>query len=100
VNSFWEELAHHLAFEGKSITTFLSSSFTLALSNVNEAALALALLDLSFKEESHGFKAREGRSVEIKSASNMVIFLKEISNAETSIDKNLLVVQRYFEKDK
>jgi hypothetical protein len=56
----------------------MSSNFTLAISNVNEYALALALLDLPFNEESHGFKTGQGRSVEIKGASNMVLFLKEI----------------------
>lgn len=56
----------------------MSSCFTLALSNLNEAALAFALTDLQFKEESHGFKANQGRGVEIKAASNMILFLKEI----------------------
>ena len=36
---------------------FLTSSFTLALKNVNEAAFAFALIDLPFKEDSHGFRA-------------------------------------------
>ena len=78
----------------------MSSNFTLALSNLNEAALAFALLDLPLNEESHGFRSGEGRSVEIKAASNMIIFLKEIQEADTNINKNLLVVHRYFEKDK
>ncbi len=72
----------------------------MSLNTVNETALALALTDLPFNEESHGFKAGQGRSVEIKSASNMIIFLKEIQQAETSINKDMLVVHRYFEKDK
>jgi hypothetical protein len=59
----------------------LSSNFTLALSSINEAALAFALLDLPFKDESHGFRSGEGRGVEIKAASNMIIFLKEIQEA-------------------
>jgi hypothetical protein len=67
---------------------------------VNEGALALAFIDLPFKEESHGFRSGEGRSVEIKAASNMVIFLKEIQEAATDVNKNMLVVHRYFEKDK
>jgi flagellar hook-associated protein 2 len=45
---------------------------------INEAALAFAFIDLPFKEESHGFRSGEGRGVEIKAASNMTIFLKEI----------------------
>lgn len=62
--------------------------------------MAFAVVDLPFKEESHGFRSGEGRSVEIKAASNMIIFLKEIMEAETNMNKNLLVVHRYFEKDK
>ena len=30
----------------------------------------------------------------------MILFLKEISETETKINSNLLVVHRYFEKDK
>ncbi len=58
------------------------------------------MVDLPIKEENHGFKASSGRGVEIKAASNILAFLKEISEADTNIDKNLLVVHRYFEKDK
>jgi hypothetical protein len=57
---------------------FLTSNFTLALNSLNEAALAFSFLDLPFKEESHGFRSGEGRGVEIKAASNMIVFLKEI----------------------
>lgn len=78
----------------------MASIFTLALSNFNETVLSLVLLDLPFVEESHGFKTGQGRGVEIKAASNMIIFLKEIQEAETQINKDLLVVHRYFEKDK
>jgi len=103
VDCFWASLSQFLA-SGKPksnlLSNFLSSNFTLALSNINEAAIAFALIDLPFKEESHGFRSGEGRSVEIKAAANMIIFLKEIQEADTNINKNLLVVQRYFEKDK
>ena len=71
----------------------------MAVENMNEAALAIALTDLPFKEDSHGFRANEGRGVEIKAASNMILFLKEIQETNTQINKDILVVQRYFEKD-
>ncbi len=104
VNCFWVALADHLAGSSEEasrlLKNVLTSSFTLALSNINEAALAFAFIDLPFKEESHGFRSGEGRGVEIKAASNMVIFLKEIQEAQTDINKNLLLVHRYFEKDK
>ena len=78
----------------------MSEYFTLALSNINEAALAIALIDLPFKDDSHGFKANKGRGVQIKAASNMILFLKEIQETDTQLNKDLLVVQRYFEKGK
>lgn len=83
MSCFWVSLAAFLADGGSKeaadlLKNFLTSNFTLALGNLNEAALAFALIDLPFKEESHGFRSGEGRSVEIKAASNMVIFLKEI----------------------
>jgi hypothetical protein len=99
-NSFWADLALHLATNGTQHRHFLSSNFTLALNSLNEAALAFSFLDLPFKEESHGFRSGEGRGVEIKAASNMIIFLKEIQEAQTDINKNLLLVHRYFEHGK
>jgi hypothetical protein len=99
-NSFWADLALHLATNGTQHRHFLSSNFTLALNSLNEAALAFSFLDLPFKEESHGFRSGEGRGVEIKAASNMIIFLKEIQEAQTDINKNLLLVHRYFELGK
>jgi hypothetical protein len=79
-NSFWKDLAEHLLTK-KTLKDFVTSNFTLAVSMVNEAALAIALIDLPFKEESHGFKTQQGRGIEIKAASNMIVFLKEIQEA-------------------
>ena len=86
--------------ENKIFGGFVSSSFTQAVSNFNEVALVLAIIDLPIMEENHGFRASSGRGVEIKAASNTLVFLKEISEVGISINKDLLVVHRYFEKDK
>jgi hypothetical protein len=56
----------------------LSSNFVVTSSNINEVAFVLALIDLPFVEESHGFRASSGRKVDIKAASNFIVFLKEI----------------------
>ncbi len=40
--------------------------------------LSLAVLDLPFDEESHGLRSEQGRRVEIKAASNLLLFLKDI----------------------
>ena len=91
-NLYWADLATYLISNSGSLKDFLSSNFTIAVKNPNEAAFALSLLDLPFNEEGHGFKASEGRAVEIKAACNMIIFLKEILEAEANINKDLLVV--------
>ena len=75
---FWADFAKHLVDNSGSLKSFLSSYFTLALQNLNEAALVIAFTDLPFTDDSHGFKANQGRGIEIKAASNMMIFLKEI----------------------
>jgi hypothetical protein len=100
VNTFWVDLALHLLKSGGQFKDFISSNLTLALKNMNEISFVLALIDLPFKEESHGFKTTEGRGVEIKAAAHMIIFLKEIVQAEANINKNIMVIHRYFEKDK
>eukprot|EP00347_Sterkiella_histriomuscorum_P021579 403333486 len=104
---FWVELASHVIQQGQRgvkdeamLSDFLSMYFTINQPSINESVIALALIDLPYKEESHGFKANEGRGVVIKAAGNMMLFLKEIQEAQTNINKDMLVVQRYFEKGK
>lgn len=80
VNSFWADLADHILIK-RTLKDFVTSNFTLAVSMINEAALAIALIDLPFKDESHGFKTQQVRGIEIKAASNMIVFLKEIQEA-------------------
>ena len=48
------------------------------MGHLNEMALVIGILDLPLKEENHGFRANQGRGVEIKAASNILVFLKEI----------------------
>ena len=86
----------HIA-TNRTFKGFLSSHFILGTSNLNEVALVLSLIDLPSMEESHGFRSEQGRRVEIKAASNLILFLKEVQETKASIDRNLLVVHRYFE---
>ena len=46
------------------------------MSNVNEILFVLAALDVPFIEESHGLRSERGRKVEIKAASNLLLFTK------------------------
>ena len=78
VNRFWSELGMHLC--GKmTFKDFLSTHFVLSVSNFTELVLTIALLDLPFTEESHGLRSEKGRRVEIKAASNLMLFMKEIA---------------------
>ena len=78
INHFWSDFAMHLC--GKlTFKDFLSTNFVLSVSNFTELVLTLALLDLPFKEESHGLRSETGRRVEVKAASNLMLFMKEIA---------------------
>ena len=74
-NLFWADLASHIARLG-SFAGFATVNFITAVSNINEIIFVLATLDLPFTEESHGLKSERGRKVEIKAASNLLMFTK------------------------
>ena len=95
LNLFWAEYALNISADPKA--DFMSNLFTIGLTSINEAALAFAIMSFDFKEILHGFRASTGRSVEIKAACNMVVFLKEIEACECDLNKDIIVVQRYFE---
>ena len=76
---------------------FMDFYFNVANANINQTALAFCVLDFDFKDSLHGFRASAGRSMELKAACNAVLFLKEIEEAEEEINKDIIVVQRYFE---
>lgn len=57
----------------------------------------LALLDLPFRAESHGLRANEGRKLEVKAANNLIMFVKEIRETDSSPETSVTVVQRYFD---
>lgn len=57
----------------------------------------LSIIDLPSKPASHKFQSSGGRGVEINTASNMIVFKKEIKEAESDFDTNLLVIHRFYE---
>ena len=67
------------------------------MSNLNEILFELATLDLPFIEESHGLRSERGRKVEIKAASNLLMFTKQIGQTAKSVNTNLLILHRYLE---
>ena len=81
--------------EGKRV--FLSANFIKNASNNAASLLTFALLDLPFEGESHGYKTNEGRGVEIKASSNIILFKKEVREAPLELTNDILVTHRYVE---
>lgn len=68
-----------------------------AVNSTTELITAIALVDLPFDSHNHRFAATSGRGINIHAASNMILFKKEIKEAEAEPDTNLLVIHRFFE---
>jgi len=68
-----------------------------AVNSTTEFIAAQALVDLPFESINHKFEASGGRGIKIHANSNLVLFKKEIKEAEAELDTNLLVIHRFFE---
>ncbi len=106
VNSFWADYARFLtsptttdSTEGIATRPFLSANFVKNAGNSVSSLLTFALLDLPFEAESHGYKTNEGRGVEIKACSNIILFKKEVREAPLELTNDILVTHRYVEAD-
>ena len=55
----------------------------------------MAIIDLPFNAEIHGFKTNEGRGVEIKACDNLILFKKEVKEAPLEIANDIMVTHRY-----
>jgi hypothetical protein len=101
VNQFWEDYAQYLIAnydtQEKERKPFLSHNFIYCIHSITEVLAALSLLDLSFSSVEHGFKSSEGRSAEIKAASNLILFRKEIKESKAEIQNDILVAIKYFD---
>ena len=95
LTSFWADYAEYLlsAEEGKS---FLSSNFYLNGASFSSQFFTLAVLDLPFDSETHGFKTNEGRGVEIKAVHNLVLFKKEVKETPKDLKTDLIITHRYL----
>ena len=100
-SEFWADYADYAANseykDGKPIKQFLSYNFTASWKKLTEIAGSLALIDLPYNSAEHGFRTLEGRSVELKAASNCIIFKKEIKESKGDMRTNILVAQRYVD---
>lgn len=94
---FWADAALWASEHGGSFDGFLASSWVTMPGGLTAKAGVLALLDVSFVAGSHGLRAGEGRSLEIKAASNVILFVKEVRETESAPERTVTVVQRYFD---
>ena len=91
VNSFWLDYAGH---DGKS--PFLSTNVAEASGSFTEMMLALAVLDLPFQPKKHA-PAHDARQFTLTAASPMIVFHKEIQEAEDAARQTpILVSQNCF----
>jgi len=68
-----------------------------AVTSTTEIIAVLALIDLPFQSINHKFEVTGGRGIQITANSNLVLFKKEIKEAQAELDTNLLVIHRFFE---
>jgi len=94
VSDFWAEYAAH---DGKA--PFTSRRFAQAARSFTEMMLALAVLDLPFEAGKHE-ESVEGVTFKLKAEGPMVVFHKEILEAQKGDDASpVLVTQHFFRAD-
>jgi hypothetical protein len=97
VNAFWRDYAKHDAGSGAK-KSFISKNFAEATRNFPEMMFALAVLDIPFESGKHETKHGDSGRLDLKAASNMVIFHKEIEEAKSSDGPKvpILVSQNFY----
>lgn len=95
-NPFWADFANHIVAEGDT-HNFVTPNFIYATNSLTEIIAMLAILDLPFTESNHAVSIEGDKGVKVSSASNFVVFKKEIKEAEADIDTNLLSIHRFYE---
>jgi len=97
-NQFWSEAIAH--FTEKDLTsTFLTQSYIYSAMNVTQIIGALSLLTLSFESGNHVYNNTEGRGLDIKADSNIILFKKEIKEGKSQLNNAILVTQRFYDPD-
>lgn len=96
INTFWVELAKHF-LEKSTTAPFLSSNFIYCAANHTEMLAALSVLSLPFEAASHKYSPIEGKGVKIETASDVILFSKEIKEGQSDLKVDILVAQRFFD---
>ena len=90
VNAFWNDYA-----EDRGAPGFLSTNFAWASNSFVEMMLAMSVLEVPFGAEEHEMDY-EGAKLTIRAGSPMIVFHKEIEEAELSEKTPILVSQNFF----
>ena len=95
VNAFWRDYAKHDSAGDKP---FVSKNLAEATRNFPEMMFALAVLDIPFESGKHQTKHGDDGRLDLKAASNMVIFHKEIEEATPGAGPKvpILVSQNFY----
>ena len=94
VNAFWLDYA-----QASSNEPFFSSSFNQAAGNMAEMLMALAVLDLPFKEGDHKSTREEG-SVVLETASPLFLVSKKLRRTQVADETTpLLISQNFYRLD-
>ena len=100
-SQFWGDVAAHFLAntkgDGSIPSGFLSEHFVQAITSFTELVAALAFLDLPWNSAEHGFKTNAERGAEIKAASNLMVFSKDLRQTKKDIENNLIVTLRLSE---
>ena len=89
VHPFWRDYAHH---DGGA---FFSTHFAEASNNFTEMMFALSALDLPFEAGEHESLV-EGTRLDLKTATPLIVFHKEIKEAAAAEDKVPILVSQNF----
>lgn len=97
---FWADLAAHRAAAADPDKGFVSPHFTLCTSNLTSMLVALAVLDLPFEmPKASDVRATAGKIHYGATESPLVLFNKDVSEAEAPTGSTILVGQQYFDPE-
>ena len=95
-NEFWVDFAQHIVYNG-TYDKFMSSNFISATTGHTQAIGVLSVISLPWTAPRQDIKSHGGRGVDISAVDNMILFKKEIKEAEAELDNNILVIHRFFD---
>ena len=71
-----------------------------AYNKTSEMICSWAVLDLDYSSKNHTIRSIGGKGISVKAANNLIIFKKEIKEAKSELDNNIIAIHRFFESGK